>query len=233
MSGYPIELELRGKRALVVGWGPVGRRKVAGLVAAGARVIVVDPDPAACVTDLPAGVEIRAESYRSEHLHGASLVFAAASAAVNRTVVADARRAGVWVGSASDPGEGDFTVPAVWREGPLTLTVSTSGASPALAAALRDRAARALGPAAAGLATLLAELRPEVLARLGHHPEARRRVLADWADPRWIDLWLAEGPEAVRRALGDRLDREEGPAIPTSPLPGEARGPDGDGTGGG
>jgi siroheme synthase-like protein len=231
MSGYPIELELRGKRALVVGLGSVGRRKVAGLVAAGARVIVVEP--AACVTDLPAGVEILAESYRPEHLQGVSLVVAAAPAAVNRTVVADARRAGVWVGSASDPGEGDFTVPAVWREGPLTLTVSTSGASPALAAALRDRAARALGPAAAGLATLLAELRPEVLARLGHHPEARRRVLADWADPRWIDLWLAEGPEAVRRALGDRLDREEeGTATPTPPLlRGEARGPDGEGRG--
>src|SRR4051794_32441475 len=127
MPGYPIELELRGKWALVVGAGPVGRRKVAGLVAAGARVIVVDP--AACATALPAGagagaeVEIRAESYRAEHLQGVSLVVAAAPAAVNRAVVADARRAGVWVGSATDPGDGDFTVPAVWREGPLTLTV--------------------------------------------------------------------------------------------------------------
>src|SRR3954451_16959142 len=124
MSGYPIEIELRGKRGLVVGLGPVGRRKVAGLVAAGARVLVVDP--AACGTDLPAGVEIQAASYRPEHLHGVRFVIAAASATVNRTVVADARRAGVWVGSASDPGDGAFTVPAVWREGPLTLTISTS-----------------------------------------------------------------------------------------------------------
>ena len=45
---------------------------------------------------------------------------------------------------------GDFTLPAVWRSGPLMLTVSTSGASPALARALRDRAAEALGPAPAG-----------------------------------------------------------------------------------
>jgi siroheme synthase-like protein len=156
-----------------------------------------------------------------------TLVFAAAPAPVNRTVVADARRAGVWVGSASDPSEGDFTVPAVWREGPLTLTVSTSGASPALAAALRDRAAKALGPAAAGLVALLAELRPEVLARLGDQAEARRRVLADWADPRWIDLWLAEGPEAVRRALGERLEREAGGA---APVPGEGQRRDGGGT---
>ena len=88
-------------------------------------------------------------------------------------------------------------MPAVWREGGLTLTVATAGASPALAAALRDRAAAALGPAAAGLAATLAELRPVVLARLAD-PEARRRVLADWADPRWLDLFAAGGPDAVR-----------------------------------
>lgn len=223
---YPIELDLRGKSVLVVGLGRVGRRKAAGLVGAGARVVGVDP--AAALADVPGGVEVRAEPYRPEQIGGMSLVFAAATAAVNRRVVADARRAGVWVSSASDPGAGDFAVPAVWREGPLTLTVSTSGASPALAAALRDRLAEALGPAAAGLAALLAELRAEVLARLTD-PEARRRVLTDWADPRWIDLWRVEGPEAVRLALVDRLEREAraleaapSPALAPAPAPAPA-----------
>jgi hypothetical protein len=30
--------------------------------------------------------------------------------------------------------------------------------------------------------------------------------MADWADPRWLDRWHAEGPEAVRRALVRALD---------------------------
>jgi precorrin-2 dehydrogenase/sirohydrochlorin ferrochelatase len=207
LPGYPIELDLRGRSALVVGLGAVGRRKAAGLAAAGARVVGVDPDPAAgdAARGLAIAIEVRAEPYAAAHLEGAGLAFASATAAVNRRVVADARRAGVWVCSASEPGAGDFTVPAVWRDGPLTLTVATAGASPALARALRDRAAEALGPAASGLAALLAELRPEVLARLGA-PEARRRLLADWADPRWLDLWHADGPEAVRRALARALD---------------------------
>jgi siroheme synthase (precorrin-2 oxidase/ferrochelatase) len=93
----------------------------------------------------------------------------------------------------------------VWREGPLTLTVATGGASPALAVALRDRAVQALGPAAAGLAALLAELRGAVHARLAE-PEARRRLLADWAEPRWLELWMNDGPEAARQALGRALD---------------------------
>ena len=43
MPGYPIELDLAGRTALVVGLGAVGRRKAAGLVEAGARVVGVDP----------------------------------------------------------------------------------------------------------------------------------------------------------------------------------------------
>jgi siroheme synthase-like protein len=198
MSGYPIELDIQGRAALIVGLGSVGRRKLSGLLVAGARVLVVDPsiEPG----DVPAGVEVRVEPYRAEHLHGVSLVFAAGPPELNRQVVADAKVAGIWVSSASEPADGDFSVPAVWRSGGLLLTVSTAGASPALATVLRDRAATALGPAAAGLAALLAELRPLVLARLAD-PQARRRVLADWADPRWLDLWTEHGPDAVRAEL--------------------------------
>ncbi len=202
MPGYPIELDLRGRTVLVVGLGAVGRRKAAGLATAGARVIGVDP---AVEVPLAIPIEVRAELYRAEHLEGVSLAFAAATAAVNRRVVADARRLGIWVCSVSEPDTGDFTVPAVWREGPLTLTVATAGASPALAVALRDRAVQALGPAAAGLAALLAELRGVVLTRLAD-PEARRRLLADWAEPRWLELWTNEGPEATRQALGRSLE---------------------------
>jgi siroheme synthase-like protein len=205
MSAYPIELELSGRAVVVVGLGPVGRRKAAGLIEAGARVIGVDPAAEGINPEDLSGIEVRCEAYRAEHLRGASLAIAAAPPEVNRRVVADARRLGVWCCSASDPGEGDFTVPAVWRSGPLVLTVSTSGASPALAAALRDRAAEALGPAAAGLAALLAELRPLLLARI-EDPSARRNILAEWGDPRWLALWAEQGPEAVRRALERRLE---------------------------
>jgi siroheme synthase-like protein len=205
MSAYTIELELSGWAVLVVGLGPVGRRKAAGLIEAGARVIGVDPAAEGLDPEALAGIEVRCEAYCAEHLRGASLAVAAAPPEVNRRVVVDARRLGVWCCSTSDPGEGDFTVPAVWRSGPLVLTVSTSGASPALAAALRDRAAEGLGPAAAGLAALLAELRPLVLARI-EDPAARRRILAEWGDPRWLTLWAEQGPEAVRRALEQRLD---------------------------
>lgn len=198
MPFYPVFLDLTGRTVLVVGLGAVGKRKAAGLSAAGAHVIGVDPS--GCDTRELAGVEIRTEPYRADHLAGVSLAFAAASADVNAALVADARARGIWVNSASDPTEGDFVLPAVWHDGPLTLAVSTDGASPALAATLRDKAAAALGPSAVALATLLAELRPLAFDRI-KDPTARRLFLAGWGDLHWLRLCESDGPDVVRRHL--------------------------------
>lgn len=192
MTGYPIELDLLGRSVLVVGLGRVGGRKARGLVEAGARVVGIDPRPD---LEIPSGVEHRAEAFRPDHLDGMSLAFAAASAEVNREVVEAARLAGIWVNAASTPGSGDFAVPAVWREGLVTLAVSTSGASPALARALRDRAAGAIG-GGPGLAFLLAKLRPAVVERVAD-PAVRRRILASWGDAHWLDVIDRDGPKAV------------------------------------
>lgn len=216
MPGYPIELELAGRPVLVVGLGAVGSRKVAGLVEAGAQVVGVDPSGAG--PGMPEGVVVRPEPYRAEHLRGMALAFAAATAEVNARVVADARRMGIWVNAAGGPEPGDFRVPAIWRDGPLLVAVSTGGASPALAARLRDRVAEALGSAAGGLASVLAELRPIALARLDD-PEARRRLLADWADPARLHLWATEGPEAVRLALLEALREAEAGGRGPDPAP--------------
>ena len=196
MRRYPIELDLAGRSALVVGLGAVGRSRAKGLVAAGARVVAVDPAPIEPIL----GVSRIAEPYRPEHLGGMNLAFAAATSEVNLRVVADARAAGVWVNSATEGGSGDFLVPASWRDGPIGLSVSTSGASPALARTLRDRAARAIGPGAAALASILLDLRREVHATVAD-PDVRRRIFARWGDPQWLDLAESEGPDAVRRVL--------------------------------
>ena len=99
MPSYPIELDLRGRTVLVVGLGAVGRRKAEGLRDSGARVVAVDPKPVGA----PEGVEVRAEAYRAGHLSGVALAVAAATPDVNRRVVADAKAAGVWVNSSSEP----------------------------------------------------------------------------------------------------------------------------------
>lgn len=210
---YPIALELAGRPVLVVGLGGVGRRKAAGLVEAGARVLAIDPAGG----EAPEGVTLRAEPYRAEHLSGISLAFAAAPPEVNRRVVADARAAGIWVNAASEPEAGDFRVPAVWRSGPILLGITTSGASPALAASLRDRAAEALGPAPALLAEALLAVRAEVRTR-EPDPVRRRLLFSGFDDPRWLVVAESGDAEALDRALRswlrDALGERQDPSIP-------------------
>lgn len=138
---YPVFLDLKDRLVVVVGAGPVGGRKVAGLLAAGAKVRVVCLEPA----PIP-GVQWLTEPYRAEHLEGACLVFAAANPQLNAQVVADARARGIWVCDAADGSTSDFHTPAVYRRGPIVVAVGTSGRAPAVAAALRDHLAAQIGP---------------------------------------------------------------------------------------
>ena len=162
---YPVGLVLAGRRCLVVGGGPVARRKVEGLVACGAEVTVVAPEVDPAVEALP-GVRVERRPYRRGDVAGHRLAFAATDdPAVNRAVHDEAEELGVWVNAADQPDACTFTLPAVVRQGPVTVAVSTGGRSPALAKDLRDRIAALVGPEDARLAEELAEERRQVHAR--------------------------------------------------------------------
>ena len=65
MAFYPIFLNVSGKRAVVVGGGPVAVRKARGLLEAGAKVVLIAPELSA---DIP--VEWRKRRYRLRHVAG-------------------------------------------------------------------------------------------------------------------------------------------------------------------
>lgn len=158
---YPVGLIVAGKRCLVVGGGAVAARKVAGLVEAGAQVVVVAPRIEAGIRDLP--VEVVERPYQAGDLDGAWLAIAATDdTEVNRRVHADGHAARVWVNAADDPEACAFTLPAVLRRGPVSVAVSTGGHSPALAGWLRDQVADLLGPEIGLLAELLSEARDQL-----------------------------------------------------------------------
>jgi precorrin-2 dehydrogenase/sirohydrochlorin ferrochelatase len=162
---YPVNLRVNGQRCLVVGGGRVALGKVAGLLEAGARVHVVAPQ---VVDELAAlgGIEVDVREYRSGDVAGHRLVIAATGdSAVNRRVFADADSAGIWVNAADDPDNCTFTVPARVRRGPLLVTFSTGGTSPALASWLRRRYTAEFGPEYEVLIEMLASMREELRAQ--------------------------------------------------------------------
>jgi precorrin-2 dehydrogenase/sirohydrochlorin ferrochelatase len=161
---YPVNLVVDGRPCLVVGGGAVAARKVAGLVACGARVTVVAPSVADDIRRQP-GVVWRERTYQRADLDGQRLVITAADDPdVNAAVYRDAESAGVWVNGADDPAHCSFTLPSVVRRGALQLTVSTGGRSPALARWLRERLESEIGAEYEVLLDLLADERQSIRA---------------------------------------------------------------------
>lgn len=163
---YPIFLRLEGKHVLVVGGGPVGERKIDGLLAAGARVVVVSPEVTEGVRRrVGADLEWRNRAFEPADLDGASLVVAATDQdAVNARVVEEARKRDVWVNDATSKERSDFMLPATVRRGDLALAVSTGGGSPAYARLVREMLEGVFGEEHVEMVRMLSELRPRVMA---------------------------------------------------------------------
>lgn len=164
---YPVFLDLAGVRVLVVGGGRVALRKAGGLAEAGAAVTVVAPEVVAELAAL--AVEVERRAYAAGEAGGYQLVITATDdPSVNAQVAADATAARVWVNSADDPDNCSFILPAIARRGPVTVAVSTGGASPALAGHLRTQIEQdVLTPAVEGAARELASQRAEIHAAGG------------------------------------------------------------------
>ena len=162
MADYPITLQLANQLCVVVGAGAVGRRKLAGLRQAGARIRLIAPDAPESLA--APDLELRRRPYHPDDLAGAALVFAATNdRALNAAIAREARAGGLLVNVADAPEEGNFTLPALARQGGLTLAVSSGGASPALAALVRDQLDRELGPEWATVLEIAAALRQKRL----------------------------------------------------------------------
>lgn len=189
---------------MVVGGGTVARRKVDALVAGGAHVTVVAPDvdPAIQAGDT---LTVHRRPFRPEDVTGAALVFACTNdRAVNAAVAHAARDAGAWVNVADDPEACTFFVAADVERGPLTIAVSTGGASPALARRIRAELDVRYGEAYGPFVELLGQLRREVLQR-ERDPERRRTLFTRMAALPCEDLYATGGVAAIESALRDVL----------------------------
>jgi siroheme synthase-like protein len=207
MALFPLFVELQGRPCVVLGGGAVAERKVQALLAAGAVVTVVSPALSPALATLASSGRIAhvARPYADGDLAGAALAFAAtADGGVNADVAREGRARGVWVNAADDPAHCDAILPALVRRGPVTVAISTGGASPALARAVRERVERALPDAYGPLAQVAAEARRELRAA------GRRASADDWLAA--LDAGLqalldgAPSGEAARR-LRARLER--------------------------
>ncbi len=206
MGGYPIVLDLTGRRCVVAGGGALAERRVLALLAAGAEVTVVHPALGPALAVLAAAGRIRhvARAWRATDLDVCGLAFAATEAeALDAAVARDARARGVWVNAADDPARCDFFLPALVRRGALVVAVATGGGAPALARAVREELERYFTPEYATLAEIAAEARRELRAAGRPVTAAAWRAALDGDVRRLI---VERGREAAKRHLLARLE---------------------------
>lgn len=203
MQYYPLLLDLRDQRCLVVGGGGVGRRKSAGLVECGARVTVIDPSPSAAVQQMARNrtLQLITRPYAEPQLEGMFLVFAATDdEALNRRIGRDAQRRGLLCNVADRPEVGNFIVPAVMRRGDLIVAVSTLGRSPALAKRLRQRLQKQFGDEYAEFLCLMGVVRKKLLEQ-GHAPESHKTLFEQLVDSELLSLIRDRRFEDIDRLL--------------------------------
>ena len=161
-SYYPVYLNLRGRRCVIVGGGTVAEGKISRLLDSGARICVVSPDATPGIRQFVADGAVRWEQreYQQGDLEGAFIAIAATNVReVNRCIFEEAEERGVMLNAVDDPPNCSFIAPSIVRRGPVTLAISTGGVSPALARKLRESLQASDDLAWADLSSVMAVVR--------------------------------------------------------------------------
>ncbi|MDP9185652.1 MAG: bifunctional precorrin-2 dehydrogenase/sirohydrochlorin ferrochelatase [Actinomycetota bacterium] len=199
--GFPVLLELTGRRCVVIGALPIREGKVETLLAGGATdVLVVATSPMERLEglELLEGVNVTRRAWTTADLAGAFLVIAHDPDPGERARLSHAARAaGALVNVVDDIPACDWAMPAIVRRGELLLAIGTGGASPTLARKMRVKLETEYGPEWAEVLRVLREVRQETLPLL---PDLQERA------QRWRDaLDPDEAAALVRSGDADEL----------------------------
>jgi precorrin-2 dehydrogenase / sirohydrochlorin ferrochelatase len=176
MRYYPVNLDIRNRKCLVVGGGDVGTRKVMTLLECGATVVVVSPAVTAKIEELSNNTLIKLEKrgFKPTDLHQMFLVVGATdNPELNRQIHSGAERLGMLCNIADRPEVCNFILPAIVNRGDLIIAISTSGKSPAFAKKIRKDLEKEFGTEYEEFLKLMGRIRNKLLSQ-DHEPEVHK-----------------------------------------------------------
>ncbi|WP_062057407.1 siroheme synthase CysG [Cellvibrio sp. OA-2007] len=177
MDYFPVFLDLKKRRCLLVGGGEVATRKGRMLAKAGAVLRVVAPEISSELRELIAssGGELFAREYQTSDLQSCVLVIAATDIeSVNEKISADAQALNLPVNVVDTPALCTYITPAIIDRSPLVIAVSSGGEAPVLARLVRAKL-ETLIPASYGKLAQIASLwRDRVKARFSDGDSRRK-----------------------------------------------------------
>lgn len=209
----PISLNCNHKNCCVVGGGKIAERKVKGLIGSGACITVISPNITPDLQVLADHKQLHWVNrvYREGDLQGAFLVYAATNQReVNNAVAHEARQRGILVNVADRAEDADFITPGIIRRGRLTISISTTGAGPAVTADITSALDTLFGSEYEAYLDFMYDMR-QVIKRTVNSPQQRAKLLrrlassgildqirrhefTAWTEKE-IDQWIAQNQE--------------------------------------
>ena len=178
---FPLVVDLRNRRVVVIGAGRVSAQKVAQLLAAGARITVITGEVLVPVSSEIESLVLRPYEYGD--LDGAFLaVSATGNKEVDDRIVTEAGERNILLNVVDDAVRSNFFFTAVHRDGDVVVSVSTEGASPALAQWVRD---------------VVATVLPKNLAVVAQRLRAERHALHSSGQSTENLAWMARVEELI------------------------------------
>ncbi|MBT8352388.1 MAG: bifunctional precorrin-2 dehydrogenase/sirohydrochlorin ferrochelatase [Deltaproteobacteria bacterium] len=190
MEYYPVNLDIKKRKCLVVGGGRVGTRKVLTLLDCGARVTVVSPDATEKLIELAnrGAITLEKRQYRETDLDGIFLVIGTTdNEELNHQISIAAEKHNMLCNIADRPKVCNFILPSIVNRGDLTISISTSGKSPALAKKLRMELEEQFGNEYAELLRLMGAIREKLL-KQKHEPEAHKHLFEQLISRNLVDM---------------------------------------------
>ncbi len=200
MSLFPIFVKLQGRLVIVIGGGSVAAGKIAGLLAAGARLRVISPaiNPALAERVRGHTIEWLPKMFEPGDLCGAHLVIAATSApGVNEAAFREAEARGIFCNAVDDIEHCHFYCGSVVQRGDLQIAISTNGKSPALAQRIRQELEAQFGPEYEVWLERLGAARE--LLRAASSAESNKKLLRQLASKHAFEQFLRETRSPTER----------------------------------
>jgi len=210
MRYYPVSLDVKNRKCLVVGGGGVGTRKVMTLLDCGAKVTVVSPDVRENLLELADSglIVLEKRPYRETDLDGMFLVIGTTDdEELNRRISIDAEKLNMLCNIADRPKVCNFILPSIVNRGDLTISISTSGKSPALAKRLRIELEEQFGNEYAELLRLMGAIRKKLLSQK-HEPEAHKQLFEKLISGGLLDMIRGNRKDAIDSLLCEVLGEE-------------------------
>ncbi len=134
----PVCVNITYKAILIVGGGRVAAQKLKTLLKYTRNVTVCAPD--ICPEIQTSGIRCLRQKYSPELLDNCDLLYACTNNKnLNRQIAADARKRGILVNTADDPLYCDFISPAIFKQGEMSVAVSSNGKNVKKSVRWRDK----------------------------------------------------------------------------------------------